>query len=38
VITDHPDLVDKEASGVEFMSTEAFLLELMTPPPPPPKK
>lgn len=38
VITDHPDLVDKEAAGVEFMSTEAFLLELATPPPPPQAK
>jgi hypothetical protein len=37
VITDHPDLLEKELSdGVEFMASEAFLLELMTPPPPPP--
>lgn len=36
VVTDHPDLLTKELSdGVEFVSTEAFLLELMTPPPPP---
>jgi hypothetical protein len=36
VITDHPDLLDKEsAEGVEFVSTEAFLLELTTPPPAP---
>ena len=36
VVTDHPDLLDKEtADGVEFVSTEAFLLELTTPPPPP---
>jgi hypothetical protein len=37
VITDHPDLLEKEQSGgVEFVASEAFLLELMTPPPPPP--
>lgn len=36
VITDHPDLLELEASdGVEFMSSEAFLLESGTPPPPP---
>lgn len=37
VITDHPDLLDREnADGIEFVSTEAFLIELTTPPPPPP--
>jgi 23S rRNA U2552 (ribose-2'-O)-methylase RlmE/FtsJ len=37
VITDHPDLLEREAAdGVEFISTEAFLLELSMPPPPPP--
>jgi hypothetical protein len=37
VVTDHPDLLGKEQSdGVEFVPTEAFLLELMTPPPAPP--
>jgi hypothetical protein len=35
VITDHPDLVDKEGTGVEFMSTEAWLIEASMPPPPP---
>jgi hypothetical protein len=36
VVTDHPDLIGKERSdGIDFMPTEAFLLELMTPPPPP---
>jgi hypothetical protein len=37
VVTDHPDLLEKEQSGgVEFVSSEAFLIELITPPPPPP--
>ena len=37
VVTDHPDLLTKEQSdGIEFMPTEAFLLELATPPPAPP--
>ncbi|MGD8858423.1 MAG: hypothetical protein PVI30_00325 [Myxococcales bacterium] len=36
VVTDHPDLLDKESSdGVEFLSTEAWLLEVTTPPPAP---
>lgn len=36
VITDHPDLLEKEESGgVEFVSSEAFLIELTTPPPAP---
>jgi glycerophosphoryl diester phosphodiesterase len=36
VITDHPDLLEKEQSGgVEFVSSEAFLIELTTPPPAP---
>lgn len=34
VVTDHPDLLAKETSdGVEFISTEAWLLEATTPPP-----
>lgn len=36
VVTDHPDLLAKEQSdGVEFVSTDAYLVELMTPPPAP---
>ncbi len=36
VITDHPDLADKtEVDGIEFLSSEAWLLEQTTPPPPP---
>lgn len=36
VITDHPDIADKtEVDGVEFLSSEAWLLELTMPPPPP---
>jgi hypothetical protein len=36
VITDHPDLLQLESSeGVEFISSEAWLLEVGTPPPPP---
>lgn len=36
VVTDHPDLLELENSeGVEFMSSEAWLLEAGTPPPPP---
>jgi hypothetical protein len=36
VVTDHPDLLELEiADGVEFMSSEAWLLEAATPPPPP---
>jgi hypothetical protein len=36
VVTDHPDLLQLETSdGVEFMSSEAWLLEAATPPPPP---
>lgn len=39
VITDHPDLLAKEmAESVEFVSTEAWLLERTMPPPPPPMK
>ena len=38
VITDHPDLLAKETSGgVEFVSTEAWLVEQAMPPPPPPQ-
>ncbi|MET0282989.1 MAG: hypothetical protein ABW352_00905 [Polyangiales bacterium] len=37
VVTDHPDLLKLEDSrGVEFISTETWLLEVTTPPPPPP--
>lgn len=36
VVTDHPDLLDKESvDGIEFLSTEAWLLEATTPPPMP---
>lgn len=36
VVTDHPDLADKdEVDGVEFLSSEAWLIEQTTPPPPP---
>lgn len=36
VITDHPDLADKtEVDGIEFLSSEAWLLEQAIPPPPP---
>jgi hypothetical protein len=36
VITDHPDLLSRESSsGVEFISTEAWLVEATTPPPMP---
>jgi hypothetical protein len=36
VVTDHPDLLKLENSrGVEFLSTEAWLVEVTTPPPPP---
>jgi hypothetical protein len=39
VITDHPDLADQaEAAGIEFLSTDAWLIEQQTPPPPPPPK
>ena len=39
VVTDHPDLADKtESDGIEFLSTEAWLIEQTTPPPPPPPK
>ncbi|HJK91058.1 MAG TPA: hypothetical protein RMH85_25945 [Polyangiaceae bacterium LLY-WYZ-15_(1-7)] len=36
VVTDHPDLADKdEVDGIEFLSSEAWLVEVTTPPPPP---
>lgn len=36
VVTDHPDLLEKEhVDGVDFVSTETYLLELTTPPPAP---
>ncbi|MFN7698466.1 MAG: hypothetical protein ACK5U8_11245 [Deltaproteobacteria bacterium] len=39
VMTDHPDLADKtEVDGIQFLSTDAWLLEATTPPPPPPPK
>jgi hypothetical protein len=35
-VTDHPDLLSLESvSGVEFMSSEAWLVEAATPPPAP---
>jgi predicted esterase len=37
VVTDHPDLADKtEVDGIQFLSSEAWLVEQTTPPPPPP--
>lgn len=37
VITDHPDLADTtEVDGIQFVSSEAWLVEQTTPPPPPP--
>ena len=37
VVTDHPDLLQRETTdGIEFISTEAWLLEATTPPPVPP--
>lgn len=39
VMTDHPDLADKtEVDGIQFLSSDAWLVEVTTPPPPPPKK
>lgn len=39
VITDHPDLADvTEVDGVEFISSDAWLVEVTTPPAPPPQK
>ncbi|MEM7607894.1 MAG: hypothetical protein AAF411_21275 [Myxococcota bacterium] len=36
VVTDHPDLADvTEVEGVEFVSSDAWLVEVTTPPPPP---
>jgi len=36
VVTDHPDLADKdEAEGIFFISSDAYMVELTTPPPPP---
>ncbi len=38
VVTDHPDLLAVDAAeGVDFISTENWLVEVTTPPPPPPK-
>jgi hypothetical protein len=37
VVTDHPDLADKtEVEGIEFLSSDAWMIEQQTPPPPPP--
>ena len=37
VITDHPDLADTvEVEGIEFLSSDAWMIEQQTPPPPPP--
>lgn len=39
VVTDHPDLLAVDsAEGVDFISTENWLVEVTTPPPPPPAK
>lgn len=36
IITDHPDLADKDpVDGIEFVSSDAWLVEQTTPPPPP---
>lgn len=35
VLTDHPDLAGKDIDGVQFVPTEAWLLERSMPPPPP---
>jgi hypothetical protein len=36
VVTDHPDLLREDsADGIEFVSTESWLLEVTTPPPVP---
>lgn len=35
VLTDHPDLVSKLVSGIEFISSDKWLSEQATPPPPP---
>jgi len=36
VVTDHPDLADQDpVEGVEFLSSDAWLVEQTTPPPPP---
>jgi hypothetical protein len=37
VLTDHPDLLQLEAAeGIEFVPSEAWLVEVTTPPPAPP--
>jgi hypothetical protein len=37
VVTDHPDLADQtEVEGIEFLSSDAWMIEQQTPPPPPP--
>lgn len=36
IVTDHPDLADQtEVEGVEFLSSDAWMIEQQTPPPPP---
>ena len=36
VVTDHPDLADQDpVDGIEFLSSDAWLVEQTTPPPPP---
>ena len=35
VLTDHPDLVSREVSGIELISSDKLLSEQVTPPPPP---
>ncbi|MCC6875294.1 MAG: hypothetical protein IT378_13390 [Sandaracinaceae bacterium] len=37
VVTDHPDLADQDPiDGIEFISSDAWMIEATTPPPPPP--
>src|SRR5690606_33931404 len=37
VVTDHPDLPDQAGvDGIEFLSSDAWMIEQQTPPPPPP--
>jgi hypothetical protein len=35
VLTDHPDLLERSSEGVEFVSSDNWLGEQVTPPPPP---
>jgi hypothetical protein len=39
VVTDHPDLIAQGAeAGIDFITTENYLVDLAVPPPPPPPK